>query len=167
MPIAFVPSEHERMDAVILNASMNRILTYSKDHLLPLGFSIAAEPPLEEDSGDLVSTESMAFILNHNLNPFNLRFFVCCGKGAIEDYISVRICDQRDPSVFVDAVAISAMTTCSQLHLVDFNSTKKPMADFLETFLSELTLLLPNLMIEAPLKIKEKKNQGDAPFQIY
>lgn len=154
------------MDAVILNESMTRILRYSNEQLLPLGFAPSAEPPREEDSGDLVSTESMSFVLSHQTLGLDLRFFVCCGKGAIEDYITVRLNDRYDQTLFIDASTVSEGCAEARLHLLDFNALKLPMALFLENFLDELTRLLPQLLEKAPLFLAEKRAQGPTPFSL-
>ena len=145
------------MDAIILNQSILRVQQWAQESLLPLGFTVGEAPEPQEDSGDLVSSESMSFCFFHLNLQIEMRVFLCCGKGSIEDYIHVKFVDSRENTLFVDVARLSERRGLS-LHLIDFNFNKQPMSQFLEAYLADLRQALPDLVNDAKNEFLEKRS---------
>ena len=127
------------MDAVIFNFAIKTIVTFGSAYLKQKGFIILNLPEIQEDSGDLVSSESITISFIHAKTEIELRFFLCCGKGNIEDYINTKFISVNKPISFIDTSSLSEKNG-KVLHQIDFNSGKKPINDFLNEYLTELAL---------------------------
>lgn len=147
------------MDAVIFNQAIKQILTFGKNHLENSGFMLLEEPEIQEDSGDLVSTESICILYRNLTHSVDLRFFLCCGKGPLEDYLSCKIISHENPSFFVDFAELSRQVG-HQLHEVDLNEAKLPMKEFLDNYFIEFNQSFEKLFELSLEKLTERAPPG-------
>lgn len=155
------------MDAVIFNSAIRQIINFAQQQLVPRGFQILEDPELQEDSGDLVSTESMSFTFPNLSLGFEMRLFLCCGKGEIEDFLTIRFVDLNNKTTFVDIAKMSESLCDCRLHLLDFNEQKQPMEVFLETYLVELEYSLPQLLESVPGCLIQSKPMTEETFRLF
>lgn len=124
------------MDALVFNFAINKVIQFGQTFLRSQNFVLAEIPATQEDSGDLVSTESITIRYRHISNNTEFRIFLCCGKGQNEDYIDAKLLDlttlrQIDFSILSDKL-------CYDLNTKEFNTNKKPMEEFLENYFTSL-----------------------------
>ena len=155
------------MDALIFNSAIRQIINFAQQQLVPRGFQILEAPELQEDSGDLVSTESMSFTFPNPALGLEMCFFLCCGKGGIEDFLTMRFVDLNNKTNFVDGAKLSESLCGCRLHLLDFNEHKQPIQVFLETYLFELQRSLPLFLEVVPHHLAQCKPSTQEGFRLF
>lgn len=126
------------MDAIVFNSAIEQIVDFIEVVLGPRGFILREHPGLQEDSGDLVSTESMTLMADHLEHPLEIRFFLCCGKNRNTDALRVQALWQGGTQNLVDFSKLSQLQGGSLAHL-DFNEEQHPTLDFVGTYLAALS----------------------------
>lgn len=150
------------MDAEIFNFSIQQIIAFGQIHLMKLGFILIDNPAPQEDSGDLVSTESIAITYAQPELGLLLRFFLCCGKGDLPDYLATQWICETDSNYFLTTDELSRHLGLS-LHELNFNGAKTPTIEFLDTFLRSFAEALPAMMSLARERIQQLTTSSCPP----
>jgi hypothetical protein len=154
------------MEAPHFNNAINKLVTLLEGDLQDQGFTLKTRIENQEDSGDLVSSESIEILFENSQKGVGLRFFLCCGKGDLADYVHLYFVDAKDPSRFISASRLSADLNLS-LHERDFNGSsavtdKLPTLDFLEFYIKVLRQELSTLLAQAQKRLAQGGTQDFA-----
>jgi hypothetical protein len=153
-------------EAIVFNAAIKQVMEFSNAFLTPKGFTASEIIEPQEDSGDLVSSESLTLTyINHSLN-LELRFFLCCGKGHHADAITLRGRSLTHPDRFVDFSRLSELSGFG-LHQLDFNVGRKPVIGFFEDYLQELRITFDILLEQAQRDLADSVPTEPAVFRIF
>lgn len=125
------------METLIFNRAISRLTQFIEKDLALEGFVLAEDPGPQEDSGDLVSSESVLLkALNPSLN-LEMRFFLVSGKNQNPDALFIRIQSIQAPGPTLSLATLSSRWG-SALQEKEFNGGGKPLLDFIEDYLLTL-----------------------------
>jgi hypothetical protein len=125
------------MDAIKFNNAIQIVLMNGEQSFGREGFDLRDSPEIQEDSGDLVASEAINLSFINSKLGIELRFFLCCGKGVTEDFVSIKFRAVDRPQLVVDLSQLSPQLGL-RLHQLNFNDTRQPMEGFLVNYFSEL-----------------------------